>query len=132
MMEELFTVQSLLSLQGATAAALLVPNVLGFLVGKKFDNFRKYFSFVISFGLAFMVAVIAKVDWSGYVVAFFNGFLIFASAVGINKMGTKEEPQIQVQALMKTKSLGKGGVSKQKRRFTKPAKPKKEFFKNWF
>ncbi|MGD9275623.1 MAG: hypothetical protein PVJ67_00460 [Candidatus Pacearchaeota archaeon] len=130
MLDSLFTLQSLLSLQGATAASLVVPNVLGYLFGKKFDDYRKYFSFAISFGLAFMVAVIAKVDWTGFVVAFFNGFLIFASAVGINKMGTKEEHPVQVSAtFMRTKSFRKKSVSRQRRRVVKP---KKEFFKNWF
>jgi len=36
-LDALFTLQSLLSLQGSAAAALLVPNVIGYLVGEKFD-----------------------------------------------------------------------------------------------
>jgi hypothetical protein len=123
MIESLFTLESLLSLQGAAVASLVVPNVFGYLFGKKFDKYRKYFSFIISFGLAFMIAIIAKVDWPGFVVAFFNGFLIFASAVGINQMSTKEKPAIQPTVLMKTKSL-----PKQRKR----EKAKRELFKPWF
>lgn len=85
-LDALFTMQSLLSLQGSAAAALLVPNVIGYLVGDKFDPYRKWVSFVLAMMLAYLVAILAPTaDWTKWILAFFNGFLIFASAVGINE-----------------------------------------------
>jgi len=122
MVEELFTLESLLSLQGAALASLLVPNVLGYVIGKNFDKYRKYISLLIAFGLAFLVASLSKIGGIGWVVAVFNGFLIFASAVGINQMTSqKKKISIQENRILKTKSFMK--VKK---------KPKKEFFSNWF
>ncbi|MEO8391506.1 MAG: hypothetical protein ABI700_00800 [Chloroflexota bacterium] len=82
----LFTLESLLSLQGAAAASWLVPNVLGTLIGPRFDRFRLWAAFLIGMGLALLTAAIAK-DTSGvkWILALFNGFLIFSSAVGINQ-----------------------------------------------
>jgi len=85
-----FTIQSLLTLQGSTAATLLVPNVLGYLVGKSLDKYRKYISFIISMFLAYLIAIIASTEpWYKWILAFLNGFVIFASAVGINEISSK-------------------------------------------
>lgn len=82
-----FTMESLMTLQGATAACLLVPNVAAYLIGPEFDKYRKWVSLVIAFGIAFMTAYLAETPlWSKWVLAFFNGLLIFSSAVGINQM----------------------------------------------
>ncbi len=84
--KSLFTLTSLLSLQGAAAAALLVPNVLLYLIREPFKPYAKWVSFVIAMVLSYLVAVLATTgDWTKWVLAFFNGFLIFASAVGINQ-----------------------------------------------
>ena len=88
----LFTKESLLGLQGAAAAALLVPAVLGYLIGPRFTpRIAKWVSFAIAIFLAYVVAFLAVDDKSfvKWVLAFFNGFLIFASAVGINQMAAK-------------------------------------------
>lgn len=85
-LDALFTMQSLLSLQGSAAAAFIVPNVLGYLVGGKFDPYRKWVSFGVALILAYLVAILAPTaDWTKWILAFFNGFLVFASAVGINE-----------------------------------------------
>jgi hypothetical protein len=85
-LDSLFTVQSLLSLQGSAAAALLVPNVLAYLIGDKFNPYKKWVSFVVAMALSYLVAILAPdVDWAKWVLAFFNGCLVFASAVGINQ-----------------------------------------------
>lgn len=116
MVDSLFTITSLLSLQGSALAALIVPNVLGKVIGKKFDKWRKYVSLGISFALAFTMAFLAETDLIGFVVAFFNGFLIFASAFGINQMGVSgEESNPIVQTFMRSS-----------------AEQKKKFFRNWF
>jgi hypothetical protein len=123
MVEQLFTIESLLSLQGAALASLLVPNVLGYVFGKSFNKYRKYISLLIAFGLAFIVASFSNIGWVGWIIAVFNGFLIFASAVGINQMTSSQKKEIPVQEnrILKTKSFMK--LNK---------KSKKEFFSNWF
>jgi hypothetical protein len=82
----LFTATSLLSLQGSAAAALLVPNGLRFLITSIPRWLTKWIAFIIALGLSFMVAYIATdPGFMKWVVAFFNGFLVFASAMGINQ-----------------------------------------------
>ncbi len=85
-LSQLFTLESLLSLHGAATAAVLVPNVLVYLVGAPFVPYAKWVSFAIAAGLAFLAAGLAteagEVKW---VVAAFNAFLIFAAAVGVNE-----------------------------------------------
>jgi hypothetical protein len=85
-LDALFTVQSLLSLQGSAAACLLVPNVLSYLFGDSFKPYKKWVSFALAIILSYLVAILApNTDWSKWILAFFNGFLVFASAVGINQ-----------------------------------------------
>ncbi len=85
----LFTLESLASLQGAAAASYLVPNVIGYLAPSLDDSYRKWISFGVAMALAYLTAFMAPAqEWYKWVLAFFNGFLIFASAVGINE-GTK-------------------------------------------
>jgi hypothetical protein len=85
-LDELFTLESLLALQGAATAALLVPNVLAYLFGEEFKPYKKWVSFVVAMGLAFLVAILAETDaWTKWIVASFNGLLIFASAIGLNE-----------------------------------------------
>lgn len=82
----LFTLTSLLSLQGSAAAALLVPSVLVNLIGDKFVPYAKWVSFAISIMLSFLVAILAtSTEWTKWLLAFLNGFLVYASAVGINQ-----------------------------------------------
>ena len=76
-LDNFFTTESLLSLQGAAAAALLIPNVLVYLIPSLGNQVRKWISFTISMLLAYLVAILAPdpgfVKW---VLAFFNGFLM--------------------------------------------------------
>lgn len=85
-LSQLFTIESLLSLQGAATAAVLVPSVLLYLLGDRFLPYAKWTSFVVAVMLAFLSALLAKeatgVKW---IVALFNSFLIFAAAVGVNE-----------------------------------------------
>jgi hypothetical protein len=87
----LFTVASLVSLQGAAAACLLVPNVLGVLIGPQFSpRLRNWTAFVLAEGLAYLTAVIVNNgSWLHWVIACFNGFLIFSSAFGLDAAGAQ-------------------------------------------
>lgn len=86
----LFTVTSLLSLQGSATAALLVPNALKLLISNIPASVTKWIAFVISLGLSLLVAAVASdTSFVKWVVAFFNGFLVFASAMGINQAAAR-------------------------------------------
>lgn len=91
--DALFTTDSLLSLQGATLAAWLAPTVLGHLFGGRFGkSAHKWTAFAVSMGLAFMVAYTATDAGSTkWIVALFNGLLIFASATGINQFAASTQ-----------------------------------------
>lgn len=137
MVDTLFTIESLLSLQGGALASLLVPNVLGYVIGKKFNKYRKYISLLIAFSIAFFVAFLSKISWIGWVVAIFNGFLIFASAVGINQMTTSQKKEASVIKIHPTTGSHIKMKGKSKEMFRRESsqiftKPKKEFFSNWF
>lgn len=110
----LFTLDSLLSLQGAAVAAVLVPNVFGMLFGPRFNRWKLPISFIISMILAYLAAIIATTpDLTKFVVAFFNGILIFSSAAGVNQGAS----QIQDNT--------RGDDSKRSRFFT-------DWFSEWF
>ena len=82
--DSLFTTESLLTLQGSALVTLLVPNVLRYLIGSSFAGYEKWVGFAIAMVLAFLTATQAtKKDWMTWVLAFFNGFLIYSSAVGL-------------------------------------------------
>lgn len=83
--DSLFTATSLFSLQGSVAAALLVPNGLGKLLGDGFVPWRKWVAFVVAMLLAFAGAAIAEGDAVKWLVALFNGFMVFMAAMGINE-----------------------------------------------
>jgi len=92
-LDGLFTFESLLSLQGAAAATLLIPNVLQYLFGAGFQPYEKWVAFAIAMGLSLLVAGLAdEKTWTKWVVACFNGFLIFASALGINQAAASATP----------------------------------------
>jgi hypothetical protein len=82
----LFTATSLLSLQGSAVASLFVPNVLMRLIGDRFRPYAKWVSFAIAMFLSFSIAFMASSqEMTKWVVAFFNGFMICASAIGFNE-----------------------------------------------
>lgn len=83
----LFTVESLTSLQGAALVALVVPNVLTYLIGPSFLPFEKWLGFAIAMVLALFIATRSTergvMKW---LVAVLNGFLIFAAAAGLTQV----------------------------------------------
>lgn len=87
--QDLFTAESLITLQGSTAAAFLVPNVVGVLIPRTPDLARMWLAFAISMGLSLAAAATttsADSDLWKWIVAVLNGFLIAASALGINQI----------------------------------------------
>ncbi len=83
----LFTRESLMSLQGAAAATLLVPSVLTFLIGSSFRPYEKWAALATALIISAAVTVKARergaVKW---IIAALNGLLIYASAVGLTEI----------------------------------------------
>lgn len=83
----LFTVESLMSLQGAALVALVVPNVLTYLIGPAFLPYEKWIGFAIAMALALFIA--SRSTGQGamkWLVTVLNGFLIFAAAAGLTQV----------------------------------------------
>jgi hypothetical protein len=83
--DQLFTTDSLLTLQGSAAAAWLVPNVLGAIFPIP-DRLRAAFALLIALGLSFYAATLGESEGvTTWLVALLNGFLIAGSALGFNQ-----------------------------------------------
>jgi hypothetical protein len=98
--DQLFTTDSLLTLQGGALAAWVVPTVLDYVfVGKLPAWLLRLLSLLIALGLSFYAVTLS--DDSGgwtWVVALLNAFLITFTALGLNKsveklFGKKAQPQ---------------------------------------
>jgi hypothetical protein len=86
----LYTIQTLVSLQGAAGLCVIVPNILTYLLGPTFKDYAKWVSFGLALFLALLGAAVANdPSWIKWVVALFNGFLIFGSAIGYNEMAAR-------------------------------------------
>jgi hypothetical protein len=85
-LDSLFTITSLLTLQGSAGVAWFVPNTLGWLFGTGFDKARKWVALGVALGLALVAAsMVPDPSVLTWVVAPINGLLIFATAMGINQ-----------------------------------------------
>jgi hypothetical protein len=83
-LNSLFSKESLFSLQGAATATLIIPNILAYLIGEDFTPYQRWVGFGIAMVLALFTAAQApNKDSSKWIMAIFNGFLIFASAAGL-------------------------------------------------
>jgi hypothetical protein len=83
----LFTPESLMSLQGAALVALLIPNVLTYLIGDPFRPYEKWVGFTIAMILAIFIATRSTEKGAmKWVIAVLNGFLIFAASAGLTDM----------------------------------------------
>ena len=84
-MSDFYTIDTLLTFGGAVAAIWLVPNVLIFVTEGKAQPYAKWIGLAVALGLSMLGAATASGDWTRFVVAFFNGLILFAAAFGINE-----------------------------------------------
>ncbi|HEX6684186.1 MAG TPA: hypothetical protein VF062_15385 [Candidatus Limnocylindrales bacterium] len=85
-MNDLFSWAALGSLTGASAATLLATNVIGGLIGPQGDKARKWIAVGIALTLSYITAAFATdAGPEKWVIAFFNGLVIFSAALGINQ-----------------------------------------------
>ena len=127
---DFFTVTSIGTLAGASAAVVLVTSIIGYLFNlKTSQTVKKWLSLGLSFALSFLaVSLVEDKTTSTWVVATLNSFLIFATATGVNAIyGTAPAPAPSRAPAARTKSveftkgatMPKGvSVSKARGRFT--------------
>ena len=95
--DQLFTADSLLTLQGAAAVAYLVPNVLGAIIPMP-DRVRALIALLIALGLSFYAASLGEPEGAiTWVVALLNGFLIAGSALGFNQITFGRAPSSPIE-----------------------------------
>lgn len=93
--KEFFTVESLLTLSGASTMTMVASYGLQWVFKKDLRLPALFFAMAISYiGL---VATGASLNWLDFVVAFFNGWLILGSAIGLSLMikSVSEESDVQ-------------------------------------
>ncbi|OXA93796.1 hypothetical protein [Flavobacterium hercynium] len=116
--KEFFTLQSMLTLTGATGVVFVVSNGLQ----RAFNFNPKWLALIIAEVLA-IVGVITTKQYaiSDFFVAIVNGFLIYSTAVGTNQITGKENQD---------QSLARGEVLPEGRKNLLP--PKRAFTSKWF
>jgi hypothetical protein len=81
--KEAFTAATLLTIGGSATAVWLFTSVLTYLFGARADPAKKWVALLLSLGLALLAVAVgtdgALVTWVG---GFFNGLIIFLTAVG--------------------------------------------------
>ncbi|MFJ6194623.1 hypothetical protein [Micromonospora sp. NPDC092111] len=86
-MNDLFTWAALGSVAGASAATLLTANVIGGLLGPDSDKARKWIALGVALALSYATAAFAtEAGAQKWIIAFFNGLVIFSAALGINQL----------------------------------------------
>ncbi len=84
---DLFTVESFSTLAGASLGVFVVSNVI-----QHVFNFNpRWFGLILSFLFSFLGVFLAHKTGIHYLIAFLNGFLIYASTVGIVQVTGKNE-----------------------------------------
>jgi hypothetical protein len=94
-MNEYYTLRSLLEFGTAVVAITAVVAAVGYLLGDAAKPYLKWAALVCAMGLAYLgAAVAAETEWTKWVVAFFNGLMLFLAAVGINQLanGSRAAP----------------------------------------
>ena len=103
--DALFTSATVLSLHGATLATVVTANGVGYLLGPRFPGVRKWAALVAAIFLSIGIAVRTEADdISRWIVAFFNVFLIFTSAVGVTHLVAGQRQRRRRQPLMRGSS----------------------------
>lgn len=86
-MNDLFTWAGLGTVAGASAATLLTANVIGGLIGPPADKARKWIALGMALLLSYLTAAFAQdAGAEKWIIAFFNGLVIFSAALGVNQL----------------------------------------------
>ena len=86
-MNDLFTWAAFGTVAGASAATLLVTNTAGILLGTSADKARKWIALITALLLSYITAAFATdAGNEKWIIAFFNGLVIFSAALGLNQI----------------------------------------------
>jgi FtsH-binding integral membrane protein len=112
---ELFTIDSFATLAGCTAIVYIVTGVIGYLMNFKTSQaVKKWLSIGLSLAVAFVAASLTE-DKTAYtwILAIFNGFLIFVAATGTNAIFSSKETVETTESIATaaTTSTAKSGNS---------------------
>lgn len=110
-MNEYFTLASLVSFSGALFFALLVPNVILSLAGEEFRPYARMTALAVALGITVLGAIFSDGDWTKFVVAVFNGLVVYGAAYGINAQVVERQ---DAQAPVNVRSIA---YMSQKKRF---------------
>ena len=87
---DFYTPSTLFTLSGCSLVVWLITSVLVDIFGSKMKKTKKLFALFLSLVLALLGASLtSNPDLLTWVIAVINGFLIYASAVGINTITNK-------------------------------------------
>jgi len=81
--KEFFTLQSMITLGGATAVTLLVANG----IQRAFDFNPKWLALLIAEAISLFGVIATNGHGADFAVGFVNGFLIFNTAAGLTGLG---------------------------------------------
>jgi hypothetical protein len=116
---EFFTLQSMLTLTGATGAVFVVANGLR----TAFDWNPKWIGLALSEIIAIGGVALTNGHGLDYFIGVINGFLIFSTSAGVASMGGTTAAQRRGEAL-NTKDFAKGGPN--------TGAKTKRFWGSWF
>jgi hypothetical protein len=86
-MNDLFTWGAFGTVAGASAATLLTANVAGMLLGPSAEKARKWIALGVALLLSYLTAAFASdAGPEKWIIAFFNGLIIFSAALGFNQL----------------------------------------------
>jgi hypothetical protein len=90
MPEEFFTVESMLTLTGATLITMVMTNTVQY----AFNFNPKWFGLLIAFLVSITgVIIVGNHSFVAYLVGVLNGFLIYANSAGIMQMAGTKKPE---------------------------------------
>jgi len=103
MAQELFTLATLGTFAGATAATVVVGNTLQ----SVFNVNAKWLTLLLAEAIVILVAIFTPTkELSGYFIAILNGCLVYSSAVGLNTMTSRPPPASEPPVARSAKDAG--------------------------
>jgi hypothetical protein len=95
---DFYTSGTLFTLLGSSSATWLITSVLSDIFGYKIKKYKKLIALIISIGLTLLGASLSTDrSFSAWIIAIINGFLVYATSVGVNTVASKSTKRIPVQ-----------------------------------
>jgi Ca2+/Na+ antiporter len=133
---DFFTIGSFATLAGCTAIVYIVTGVIGYLMNfKTSQTVKKWLSIGLSMAVAFVAASLSE-DKTAYtwILAVFNGFLIFVAATGTNAIFASKETMETAESTEKAAAAASSNpkTSSAKQTYSTIADRKGKFSDKWW